>query len=355
MSRVLRRPPPAILAGHRRWLVVAGAAFVVAAAAVVLSVTSSKPTSDEATKVVAAPNTVVALDPRNDRLVDKFFVGRVPTQPAIGGQSVWVFNSADRTMSWIDPRRRAVRAFSIGRVGPRIGLAFGPDSAWVAVGTVYRIDLRSAAVHTVRLPHGAGAGVVAGGPTDVWLIGGKRLKPPPPGQFVAPHTLAWRIDPRTNDVKRVIRLEASVLGESSPMAAVIAGDSLWLRSQIGVVRLDRRTGRLRSQLRLSDPAHSNVPQWGGFAAGAGSLWVTDIGRGVVWRVDLETGTTVAKIPISGRLAGLAIGAGAVWVADANGAILKVDPRTNEIVARIPVDGSPNGLAFGFGRLWIAFD
>src|SRR6266508_6577318 len=64
---------------------------------------------------------------------------------------------------------------------------------------------------------------------------------------------------------------------------------------------------------------------------------------------------VAAIPVRGEPHGVAVGAGAVWVADANGAILKVNPNTNEIVARIPVDGVPSGLAFGFGRLWIALD
>ena len=100
---------------------------------------------------------------------------------------------------------------------------------------------------------------------------------------------------------------------------------------------------------------ANKPQWGGFVAGAGSLWVSDIGQDVVWRVDLQRGTRVAKIPLGGEPAGVAVGAGAVWIADTNGAILKVDPRTNDIVARIPAKGVLNGLAFGFGRLWIAFD
>jgi hypothetical protein len=260
-------------------------------------------------------------------------------------------------VSRIEPRKRTVRTFSIGRAGtPRIGPALSPDSAWVAVGTVNRLDLRSAAVRTLRLPERAGAGLVAAGPSDLWLIGGRfPIKPPPPGELPPVRTLAWHIDPRTDAVTREIRLEARVLGESSPMAAVIAGDSLWVRGPLGVVRLDRRTGQFRSELRLGTPAQENVPQWGGIVAGAGSFWVTDIGRSVVSRVNLKRGVAVATIPVGGRPAEVAIGAGAVWVADANGVILKVNPQTNEVVARISVDGVPNGLAFGLGRLWIAFD
>jgi streptogramin lyase len=131
--------------------------------------------SEPANLVTARPDTVVALDPASNRPVDAFGVGRVPTQLATGGKDVWVFNSANGTVSRIEPSRRTVRTFSLGPTGfPRIGLALGSDSPWVALWTVYRIDLRSGAVRTVKLPERAGAGVVAAGLSDVWLIGGSR-------------------------------------------------------------------------------------------------------------------------------------------------------------------------------------
>src|SRR6266508_1547910 len=354
MSRVRSWPPLALVKAHPRRFLAAGAAVAVAATA---ALELSRADGEPANLVTARPDTVVALDPSNNRLVDAFGVGRVPTELATGGENVWVFNSADGTVSRIEPRRRTVRTLSLGPTGfPRIGLALGPDSAWVAVGTVYHVDLGSSAVRTIRLPKRAGAGLVAAGGSDVWLIGAKLpLKPPPPGRLAPLRTLAWHIDPQTNEVTRAIRINAEAFGLSSPTAAVIAGNSLWVRCQLGVLRLDRRTGRFRSKLTFGDDAHENVPQFGGFVAGAGFLWVTDIGRSAVFRVSLKTGVTVATIPVSGRPAGVAIGAGAVWIADGNGMILKLDPRTNEIDARIPVDGIPNGLDYGFGRLWIALD
>jgi streptogramin lyase len=351
MSRVLGRRPIPLTAAHRG-LVSVGAVLVIGAtAALVLSLNRSEPA-----KVVAASDTVVALDPQNDRLVDRFGAGRVPTQPAAGTGAVWVFNSADGSLSQIDPHTRAIRSFSIGPSRPQIGLALGRGTGWVAAGTVYRFDLHTAAAHTLRLPRRGWAGLVAADASDVWIIGGRRLvKPPPSGGFAPLSPLAWHIDPQTDEVSSARRIEAAVFGESSPMAAVIAGNSLWVRGQLGVARFDRRSGRLISQLRMSDPAHANAPQWGGFVGGSGSLWVADIGHSVVWRVDLGTGKPLASIPVRGQPAGVATGAGAIWIADAHGTILKVDPRTNEIEKQIPVDCIPNGLTFSFGRLWIACD
>lgn len=191
------------LLGHRRrrLLGVAAALAVAAAVALVLARTVAK-----RPQVVAAPDTVAALDPSNDRLVETFGVGRVPAQLAIGEGALWVFNSADGTVSRIEPRTQTIRTFPIGRGSrPRIGLALGPDSGWVAVGTVYRLDLRSAAARKFRLPKRAWAGIVAAGPADVWLIGGKRplklARPGPPLQ-----ALAWHVDPQTNEITRAIRL-----------------------------------------------------------------------------------------------------------------------------------------------------
>lgn len=349
----IARAPLAIVARQRWKLLAAGGALIAAATtAVVLG-----PTGGESPHVAAGPNTVVALDPQTNQLADAFGVGGVPTHLAIGGNAVWVVNSYDGTLSRIDLRSRSVRTFSTGSAATGNAtpdIAVGADSAWVTNGAagVSRLDLRSAeGLRTIRLPNGRTktyAALVAASRSDVWVIGG--------GAFVeGPHSLAWRIDPHTNRVTRTVALEgAAVFGTRPPLAVGIAGDSVWVRGLLGIVRLDRRSGRLKGQLTLASTA--TVPATReGFLAGAGSVWAADHGRGVVWRVDSGSGLTVAAIPVRGRPAGVAVGGGAVWLADANGEILKVNPKTNEVVARIPVDGVPSGLAFGFGRLWIALD
>lgn len=239
-------------------------------------------------------------------------------------------------------------------------IAAGAGSVWVSngvAGVVSRLELQSEdVVRTIELRserEKAIAGFVAASPTDVWVVGGRvSARRPRPLKASPPPLLLWRIDPRTNKVIRAVQLEGSVLGLRPDLAAAVVGDSLWLLSDSGIVRFDRRSGRVRSRLALA--SYANVPENGRLATGAGSLWVPDIHNSVVWRVDLATEKRVASIHVRGQPAGVAFGGGAAWVADANRAeILKVDPSTNEVVARIPVDGAPNGLAFGFGRLWVA--
>jgi DNA-binding SARP family transcriptional activator/streptogramin lyase len=326
------RPPLSIVARHRWKLVAAGAALIAAAA----TAAALWLTHGESAHVAAGPNTVAALDPKTNRLVDAFSVGSVPTQLATGGNAVWVVNSDERTVSRIEPGTRSVRTVSTG-TGPT-DIAVGSGSAWVTnsdSGMVSRIDLRSAEVRrTIRLPGGRReqlATWIAASPSDVWVSGSSG---------------ASRIDPHTNKVTRTVPLD------DRPRAVAIVGDSVWVRGDFGIVRLDRRTGRLEHQLAL---ASHGCCERGGLAVGGGSLWTPGIARGVLWRLHAKTGLLVAAIPVRGTPAGVAVGGGAVWVADRPAQILKVNPNTNKVVARIPVNGVPSGLAFGFGRLWIALD
>jgi DNA-binding SARP family transcriptional activator len=332
------------IVAERRWRLIAAGAALVVAAALVLALGLTR---GESRHVAVGPNTVVALDPEKNRLADSFSVGSVPTQVAIGGNAVWVINANDRTVSRIEPGTRSVRTVSTG-TDTVAGIAVGPDSAWVAsglTGTVSRIDLRSAEVRrTITLPRGHQITSIAAGRSDVWVIGNPGGQPP----------LAWRIDPHTNKVTRTVPLD------DGPRAVAIVDNSVWVRDDFGIVRLDRRTGRVERRLAL---ASHGCCEWGGLAVGGGSVWAVGIARGVLWRLDAGTGRLVSAIPLRGQHpvnlvsspahAGVAVGGSAAWVADANGAILKVNPDTNNVVARIPVDGVPGGLAFGFGRLWIA--
>jgi DNA-binding SARP family transcriptional activator/DNA-binding beta-propeller fold protein YncE len=332
------RPTPLTVVTRQRWKLLAGGAALVAVAttAVALGLTRGEPA-----RVATGPNMVGVIDPDSNRLVDAFSVGGVPIKLTTGGNAVWVVNSGDGTISRIEPQTRSVRTFSTGALVSGSGIAVGPDSAWVTNGdgTVSRIDPRSVEVlRTIRLPGGGdkvGAGWIVASPLDVWAAGGTRAG-----------GLAWRIDPHTNKVTRTVSLEYGA------RAVAIAGDSVWVRDDPGLVRLDRRSGRLEERLALSS---RRCCEMGGLAAGEGSLWVADHGRAVVWRVDSGTGRIVATIPVRGKPSGVAVGAGAVWVADQNGTILRINANTNQVVARIAVGGSPTAVAFAYGRLWIALD
>jgi hypothetical protein len=72
-------------------------------------------------------------------------------------------------------------------------------------------------------------------------------------------------------------------------------------------------------------------------------------------VDPKTGRVVADVPIGGRPVAIAIGAGGVWVANADDqTIVRIDPKTKKVVKTIGGLGSDvSEVAVGSGAVWVA--
>jgi YVTN family beta-propeller protein len=108
----------------------------------------------------------------------------------------------------------------------------------------------------------------------------------------------------------------------------------------------------------------------GLAAGAGAVWVPNIGDGTLSRIDPVTNQVVATIDVGANPAdfqtaasmpmAVAASDSAVWVTRYNGSdatqlvrdLLRIDPATNAIVTTIPLDVTPHFIALGAGALWI---
>ena len=90
------------------------------------------------------------------------------------------------------------------------------------------------------------------------------------------------------------------------------------------------------------------------AAGEGSIWVTSSsGGGSVVRLDPESHDVTDTIEVGNGPVGIAVGAGAVWVANSlDGTVSRIDPATGEVVDTIPVGNTPTGVAFGAGAVWV---
>lgn len=242
-------------------------------------------------------------------------------------------------------------------------------AAWVAsvqngfvAGRLTRIDVRTLRARVVfRVPSGS-VQYVAAGANSVWALVGRpagseivrfsldgrrrrvwRLADA--GRMAADHSGCWvstgrrllHIDP-AGHVRRVLR---APLGD-----VATGGGAVWLPRSTSVLRLDERTGRVRTiatgPLRLGGFQHDV-----GF--GAGSLWVlehSEAPRGsALVRVDVRTGRRSGRVRIAGIADALAVTPGAVWVATvlapvgkpATGyEVLRIDPRTlgRTVVARI---------------------
>lgn len=71
------------------------------------------------------------------------------------------------------------------------------------------------------------------------------------------------------------------------------------------------------------------------ALGAGGVWVANADDGTVDRLDPATGRLVANIGIGADVNDVAVGFGSVWVADGNdGTVSRIDPRLNQPEAPI---------------------
>ena len=85
------------------------------------------------------------------------------------------------------------------------------------------------------------------------------------------------------------------------------------------------------------------------------MWVTNAGDSSVSRIDPETNEVSQTIPAVGTgPSGIAVGDGALWIADTFGsALLRVDPSSGDAQA-IGLAGQPSDVAFTPNGVWVSF-
>jgi YVTN family beta-propeller protein len=92
---------------------------------------------------------------------------------------------------------------------------------------------------------------------------------------------------------------------------------------------------------------------GGVAVGEGAIWVANTGADSVSRIDPDTNDVRQTIEVGGGPAGIAAGAGAVWVANGlDGTVTRIDAETNLPSQTITVGNGPTGVAYGGGAVWV---
>jgi hypothetical protein len=274
---------------------------------------------------------------------------------AADARSVWVLDASNRQVLVVDPASDAVSRrirVSLGEGWEPVGIWALAGSAWVLStdgeggATMQRIDpARSRVARTYQLPRSSFASppdlVAADG--ALWLATDQgtlridrtsvRAEPLPgsgPGRVrlavadgrvwasTPPSTLSG-IDPRSG---RVVH-QMTGLGGGDPLSD-LAGDggSLWVLARGGSLqRLEVPSGRVEASLPLGQDFGTNpvtVVASGGTVAAIGpkALYLVDAGGA---RVRAEV-----RLDAPGSVA---VGAGAIWVADAyHGVLLRVDPR-----------------------------
>jgi hypothetical protein len=262
--------------------------------------------------------------------------GGIDVRLAVVRGSVWATTGS--AVLRIDPRTgRLVARPNVALPYP-IDLAANGGAAWVAsvangfvAGALTRIDLRTGRATTGFRVADAAVFAVAATADAVWALAG------PSGT-----ARVVRIDPRTGQDVRAFRI--------ARRPACLAADSsgAWVIDQQGLLlHVGARTSRIHAVTRL-------VNGGGRLAVGRESVWVID-GRDVV-RIDKRTRRMRARIGIGDSLVDIAVGERGVWVlrlgSGRTGMLVRVDPETNRITGRARLASSPGTLAVGAGAVWI---
>lgn len=233
---------------------------------------------------------------------------------------MWVTIARERVLR-IDPAtNRVIASISLPGAGCA---AVAAGRVWAAAGrSIRRIDPATNLLTGPPIPVRGRPQGVAAGPGGVWVASGfgdaRSQRAAPPGTSGRPVGVISRIDPRTGAVALTREVVAF------PEHVATGSGQVWLTSDDGTAaRLDPDTGALLRRARVSLGGRTRL------AVGLGGLWgVTEVGPGTAWAVRKldSSGRRGPPVPVGASPVSLAVGAGAVWVANLNdGTVTRIDP------------------------------
>jgi YVTN family beta-propeller protein len=253
------------------------------------------------------------------------------------------------------PPSRPGTTVTIGSVGPR-AISAAPDALWVLTrdqpvnpaapwagsrAELFRLDPATGRVRTRITVRGSVRGLAASEDT-VWVTAAR------PVSGGREEVVVLRLDARSERVVARIRRAPWPAALAADEAGAWAVNTAPFYKRGMLVRIDAATNRLQGRPVPLGRGPS------GLAVGAGAVWVADALEGTVRRIDPLRGRIVARIRVGRQPYTLAFAAGSLWVTNSDdGTVSRIDPATNRVAATIPVGRSPYGIAAGSGSLWVA--
>jgi len=309
-----------------RRLLVVGTALAVAAVACILAVT--RPWAAGPTGLPG--NSVGVINESGGRTGAPVLVGS-PAGLAYGDGSVWAVNSAEQTVSRINPVTHAVQTIPV-RSQPTALTVTGTD-VWVTNSgdaTVSRISTAAnAVVATIRVGNIPVA--IASGPSGVWVAN-------------QGDNTVDRIDPTSGAVTK-----SGIEVGGLPDGIAVGEDAVWVANgQDGTVsRVDPVSGDVSGPLSVgAGPA--------GIAVTPTAVWVANSLDLTVSKLDLATGRTTATIPVGDGPSAIFAARDGIWVGDQFDATLqRIDPRTGRVDRVVPLGSSPQGIVVAPSGMWVA--
>jgi streptogramin lyase len=237
-----------------------------------------------------------------DRVVERIRVGRWSCAVTADRRAVWVARDRARELVRVDRKTRRISRTRLG--GMPFGVVLAGGSVFASgndTGTVWRVDPRTARVTRIYAVGAKPTGLAACG-GRVWVGHGEGA------------TVLTSIHPTSHRIRRV------AVGEDSPRAPRCVRGELWVTTLDTVLRIDARTGRVLSRLKIGETL-------GNAALGPdGLVWVTDKQNSVVHRLDARGRRVVDGFPAGPGAFALARAGEAMWVTSFAGVdVRRYDP------------------------------
>ncbi len=293
--------------------------------------------------VVAAVVVVYLLWQGRGPSVTTYPVGDAPRALLAQGDTLWVANFFDNSLTALDAAACAAAADSCGAARGSFPVADLPvalvadgQRLWVASAlnrTLTAFDPEAgAAVDQYGLPHVPSAMLLAGD----WL---------------------WTANDIAGTVTR-IGLDGSVIASypvgNGPVALAYDGASLWVANQSdsAVVALSLEDGAIQATYAV--PGRPSA-----LALDGQQLWVALRDQSAVVALDPATGAEAARVPVGAGPAALLFDGRTLWSAGQTAnTVTRVDVETARALLTVRVPGGPYALAWtacgaGCGDLWVA--
>ncbi len=289
-----------------------------------------------------APRSVAEIDTRDVAVADDISLSGTPGRVVESNAGIWVANSAEGTVTRIDPTTGSVvRTIPVGN--DVTDLVTTPDAIWALAAQdseLVRIDPSTdgivARIHVlVRLS-----------PLGVTSIQSAGLAVGNSFVYVNGLSTVWKVDERTNKV-------VGKFAEDGFSECALVDGALWtvdVRSipSAGAYQLERRdldTNNVTGTLGLTADV-------AGVVATPAGIWVAET-NGTILHLDPTDGSLIGSTEVGGRPSAIAVAGESIWIADSAGnRLVRLDSETGMVTDRIQLTAEPGDLVGDGTTLWL---
>jgi virginiamycin B lyase len=251
-------------------------------------------------------NRIVRLDATTDKSAESLPLANPCSGLAVGFGSLWSPSCTDHNLVRIDLKtRKIVATIPAAPANSEGGIAIGAGSVWLVTapkGILARIDpLTNRIVAQIEISSGSVAPAFAGG--SVWITS-------------TGNNLLTRVDPATNKAVSTTRVG------KAPRFLTVGAGSVWTLNQgEGTIsRVDATSGKLVATI---DAGLSG--KGGEITYGEGAIWATLIGFPLT-RIDPATNKVTQQFSGKGGDS-IRVGLGSIWLTDLfGGDVWRIDPN-----------------------------